>query len=70
MEETNARGTDLVLATAQRLGLDPIVYVSSYVALLPASGRVLTAEPIAHNEILPHHSRMSHRNCRSTNATT
>jgi dihydroflavonol-4-reductase len=34
MEETNARGTDLVLATAQRLGLDPIVYVSSY-----ASGR-------------------------------
>jgi dihydroflavonol-4-reductase len=44
MEETNARGTDLVLATAQRLGLDPIVYVSSYVALLPANGRVLTAE--------------------------
>jgi dihydroflavonol-4-reductase len=44
MEETNARGCDLVLATAQRLGLDPIVYVSSYVALLPAKGRVLTAE--------------------------
>jgi nucleoside-diphosphate-sugar epimerase len=44
MEETNARGTDLVLGTAQRLGLDPIVYVSSYVALLPANDRVLTAE--------------------------
>ena len=44
MEETNARGTDLVLATAHRLGLDPIVYVSSYVALFPANGRVLTTD--------------------------
>src|SRR5262249_61385361 len=47
MEETNARGTDVVLGTAQRLGLDPIVYVSSYVALLPTEGRVQSpASPV------------------------
>jgi dihydroflavonol-4-reductase len=41
----NVRGTDLVLGTAHRLGLDPIVYVSSEVALLPpAPGEVLTAD--------------------------
>jgi dihydroflavonol-4-reductase len=31
----NVRGTEMVLGTAHRLGLDPIVYVSSEVALLP-----------------------------------
>jgi nucleoside-diphosphate-sugar epimerase len=36
--ETNARGTRTVLEAAQRAGLDPIVYVSSYVAYLPSSG--------------------------------
>src|SRR4029453_3450394 len=41
----NVRGTDLVLGTAHRLGLDPIVYVSSEVALLPpADGEVLTPD--------------------------
>jgi nucleoside-diphosphate-sugar epimerase len=41
----NVRGTDLVLGTAHRLGLDPIVYVSSEVALLPpANGEVLTPD--------------------------
>jgi dihydroflavonol-4-reductase len=41
----NVRGTDLVLGTAHRLGLDPIVYVSSEVALLPpAHGEVLTPD--------------------------
>jgi nucleoside-diphosphate-sugar epimerase len=41
----NVRGTDIVLGTAQRLGLDPIVYVSSELALLPpADGEVLTAD--------------------------
>ena len=34
IKETNVRGTDAVLGTAQRLGLDPIVHVSSYVAFL------------------------------------
>jgi nucleoside-diphosphate-sugar epimerase len=38
----NVRGTEIVLGTAHRLGLDPIVYVSSEVALLPpADGEVL-----------------------------
>jgi nucleoside-diphosphate-sugar epimerase len=41
----NVRGTDIVLGTAHRLGLDPIVYVSSEVALLPpAHGEVLTPD--------------------------
>jgi hypothetical protein len=33
------RGTDLVLGAAHRAGLDPIVYVSSIVALLPPNGQ-------------------------------
>ena len=41
----NVRGADIVLGTAHRLGLDPIVYVSSEVALLPpADGEVLTPD--------------------------
>jgi dihydroflavonol-4-reductase len=41
----NVRGTDVVLGAAHRLGLDPIVYVSSEVALLPpADGEVLTPD--------------------------
>jgi nucleoside-diphosphate-sugar epimerase len=45
MRSVNVRGTDLVLGTAHRLGIDPIVYVSSELALLPpAEGEVLTAD--------------------------
>jgi dihydroflavonol-4-reductase len=45
MKAVNVRGTDIVLGTAHRLGLDPIVNVSSEVALLPPSDReVLTPE--------------------------
>jgi len=40
---TNSTGTRTVLDAAHRAGLDPIVYVSSYVAFLPASG-TLTAD--------------------------
>jgi nucleoside-diphosphate-sugar epimerase len=44
MRSVNVRGTDIVLGAAHRLGLDPIVYVSSELALLPpAEGEVLTA---------------------------
>ena len=44
MRAVNVRGTDVVLGTAHRLGLDPIVYVSSELALLPpAEGEVLTS---------------------------
>jgi nucleoside-diphosphate-sugar epimerase len=35
MRSVNVRGTDVVLGTAHRLRLDPIVYVSSELALLP-----------------------------------
>jgi nucleoside-diphosphate-sugar epimerase len=38
MASVNPRSTELVLGTAHELGLDPIVHVSSYVALLPPSG--------------------------------
>jgi nucleoside-diphosphate-sugar epimerase len=41
MRATNTRATELVLGAANRLHLDPIVHVSSYVALLPPSGPVL-----------------------------
>jgi nucleoside-diphosphate-sugar epimerase len=36
MQRVNARATEVVLGAAHAGGLDPIVYVSSYVALLPA----------------------------------
>jgi dihydroflavonol-4-reductase len=45
MRAVNVRGTEIVLGAAHRLGLDPIVYVSSELALLPpAEGEVLTSE--------------------------
>src|SRR5262245_5271261 len=45
MRAVNVRGTDTVLGTAHRLQLDPIVYVSSELALLPpAKGQVLTTD--------------------------
>lgn len=45
MREVNVRGTEVVLGIAQRLGLDPIVHVSSQLALLPpANGQILTAD--------------------------
>ena len=45
MRSVNVRGTEVVLGTAHRLGLDPIVYVSSELALLPpADGEVLTPD--------------------------
>lgn len=44
MKWVNVRGTETVLRTAHGLGLDPIVHVSSEVALLPAAdGEILTA---------------------------
>jgi dihydroflavonol-4-reductase len=45
MNAVNVRGTEVVLGTADRLGLDPIVHVSSELALLPpAAGEVLTPD--------------------------
>ena len=43
---TNARGTRTVVRAARRTGLDPIVYVSSYVAFLPATGVLTGDSPI------------------------
>ncbi|MCV2489357.1 NAD-dependent epimerase/dehydratase family protein [Geodermatophilus sp. YIM 151500] len=45
MAEVNVHGTELVLRTAHDIGLDPILHVSSYVALLPPpDGRPLSAD--------------------------
>src|SRR5262245_10200123 len=45
MRAVNVRGTEIVLGSAHRLGLDPIVFVSSELALLPpAAGAVLTVD--------------------------
>jgi dihydroflavonol-4-reductase len=44
MRETNVRGAEIVLGAAVRAGLDPIVHVSSYVALLPPDGGALTPD--------------------------
>ena len=49
IRKVNVRGTDLVLGAAHRAGLDPIVYVSSIVALLPPNGQTLTPDsPVGH----------------------
>ena len=50
IRQVNVRGTDVVLGVAHRAGLDPIVYVSSIVALLPPNGQTLppTARPATH----------------------
>lgn len=44
IRETNVRATEIVLGAAARAGLDPIVHVSSYAALLPPEGAVLTPD--------------------------
>ncbi len=44
MQRTNVEGTRLVLGTAARLALDPILYVSSLAALFPPAGDALTAD--------------------------
>jgi nucleoside-diphosphate-sugar epimerase len=45
MRRVNVRGTENVLGTAHRLGIDPIVHVSSEVALLPAAKGELSGLP-------------------------
>ena len=44
IRETNVRGTEIVLGAAVRAGLDPIVHVSSCVALYPPGAGVLTPD--------------------------
>jgi dihydroflavonol-4-reductase len=46
VRETNVRAAEIVLGAAVRMGLDPVVHVSSYVALLPPEkpGAVLTTD--------------------------
>jgi nucleoside-diphosphate-sugar epimerase len=55
MHTVNVRGTDLVLGTADQLGLDPIVHVSSELALLPpAKEQVLTPDSPVTQPIWPY----------------
>ena len=44
MTRTNVEGTDHVLAVAVRMGLDPVVHVSSFLALFPCPGDRMTAD--------------------------
>ena len=44
VRQTNARGTEIVVGAAVRAGLDPIVRVSGFPALLPADGGALTPD--------------------------
>lgn len=44
IQATNVPGTDLVLRTARQLGLDPIVHVSSFTALLGPKGATITVD--------------------------
>lgn len=43
---SNVRGTELVLSAACRLGLDPVVHVSSVVALLPSERPLAPNSPV------------------------
>jgi len=45
---TNVRGTETVLGAARRAGVDPIVYVSSYVGLLPSTDVLGPESPVGH----------------------
>src|SRR5438067_4868475 len=45
---TNVRGTETVLGAARRAEVDPIVYVSSYVGLLPSADVLGPASPVGH----------------------
>ena len=46
MQRVNARATEVVLGAASDAGLDPIVHVSSYVALLPSTGVLSGDSPV------------------------
>ncbi len=46
LKKTNVTGTDLVIGTAVKNGLDPIVHVSSFVALIGTQGAVLTPDSV------------------------
>lgn len=46
ISSTNVRGTEVVIDAARRAGLDPIVHVSTYGALLPAGGILGPASPV------------------------
>lgn len=44
--KTNVTGTDLVIGAAHEMGLDPIVHVSSFVALIGTKGAILTPDSV------------------------
>jgi dihydroflavonol-4-reductase len=45
---TNVRGTEIVLGAARRAGVDPIIYVSSYVGMLPTIDVLGPDSPVGH----------------------
>lgn len=44
--QANVRGAECVLGQAVALGLDPIVHISSYVALLPSNSTITVGSPV------------------------
>ena len=44
--KANVTGTDLVIGAAHEMGLDPIVHVSSFVALIGTKGAILTPDSV------------------------
>lgn len=46
MVDVNEGGTDQIITLAKKAGLDPIIHVSSYVGLLPATGTVGPDTPV------------------------
>ncbi len=50
----NLNGAKNVLGTAHRLGLDPIIYVSSLSALFPPDGPIITADTAVKNPTNPY----------------
>jgi nucleoside-diphosphate-sugar epimerase len=51
VQRENRRGTEVVLGAAHELGLDPIVHVSSFVALLPAEGPLRPESPLGEPDV-------------------
>ena len=54
MRETNVQGTENVLAGAVRAGLDPVVHVSSMLALFPSPGPVMHPDDPVTNPRAPY----------------
>ena len=51
IQRTNETGTDLVIGTAQHLGLDPIIHVSSIAAFFSSTREMITVDSRIENPL-------------------